>query len=232
MIFNIMTLFPELFNEFLNTSIIGRSIKKNIIKINLYNIRDYSLDKNKKVDDYVYGGGNGMLLSVEPIHRCYEDIVKNKNLKTIYMSPKGELLNNQKVKQLSKYEELIILCGHYEGVDERVLNIINPEEISIGDYVLTGGELASMVLIDSISRFVDGVLSNEDSNITESFNNYLLEYPQYTRPFDYQGLKVPDILLSGDHKKIDDWRLEESIKITKNKRPDLYKKYLINEMEE
>ncbi len=228
MIFNVMTLFPESFNDFLSTSIIGRSIKNDIIKVNLYNIRDYSLDKNKRVDDYVYGGGKGMLISVEPIYRCYKDILKDRTIKTIYLTPKGSILNNKRVKELASYNELIILCGHYEGIDERVLDLIEPEEISIGDFVLTGGELASMVLIDSVSRFIDGVLSNSESSEIESFNDDLLEYPQYTRPIEYMGLKVPDVLTSGNHQKIRDWRLQKSIEITKEKRPDLYKKFLTN----
>lgn len=228
MIFNVMTLFPDFYKQFLETSIIARAIKNNKIIVNLYNIRNYSMLKSKSVDDYVYGGGEGMLMMAEPICRCYSDIVKNKKIKTIYMSPKGKLLNNDIVKQLSNYDELVVLCGHYEGVDERALEIINAEELSIGDYVLTGGEIPSMVLIDTVSRYVPGVLSSEECYINESLYSNLLECPQYTRPVDYMGKVVPEVLLSGDHKKIANWRLEKSIELTKNNRPDLYKKYLEN----
>lgn len=228
MIFNIMTLFNEMFTSFLQTSIIKRAINNDLIKVNLYNIRDYSKLKSKSVDDYVYGGGEGMLMMAEPIYDCYKDIAKDRNIKTLYLSPKGKMLNNELVKQLSTYNELIILCGHYEGVDERALQLINAEEISIGDYVLTGGELPAMILIDAISRFIPNVLSNEESNKNDSFNNGLLECPQWTRPYEFMGLKVPDILLTGNHKKIDEWKFESSIEITKKNRPDLYEKYLLN----
>lgn len=226
MTFNVMTLFPDLYKQFLETSIIGRAIKNNKIKINLYNIRDYSMLKSKSVDDYVYGGGEGMLMMAEPICRCHADIVKNRNIKTIYMSPKGKLLDNKKVKELSEYEEIVILCGHYEGVDERAIEIINAEEVSIGDYVLTGGEIPSMVLIDSVSRYIPGVLSSEESYKNESLYSGLLESPQYTRPVEYMGKVVPDELISGNHKMIAKWRLDKSIELTKNNRPDLYKKFI------
>ena len=226
MVFNIMTLFPTLYKEFLNTSIIGRAVKNDILKFNLYNIRDYSIDKNKRVDDYVYGGGDGMLISADPIYRCYKDIIKNGNTKMIYMSPRGKLLNSNMAREFANNDSITVLCGHYEGIDERAIKLTNAEEVSIGDYILTGGELPSMILIDVVVRFVKGVLSNENSANVESFTDNLLEYPQYTRPSIYEDLKVPEVLLSGDHKKIAEWRLTESKKITKENRPDLYEKYI------
>ncbi len=226
MVFNIMTLFPTLYKEFLNTSIIGRAVKNDILKFNLYNIRDYSIDKNKRVDDYVYGGGDGMLISADPIYRCYKDIIKNGNTKMIYMSPRGKLLNSNMAREFANNDSITVLCGHYEGIDERAIKLTSAEEVSIGDYILTGGELPSMILIDVVVRFVKGVLSNENSANEESFTDNLLEYPQYTRPSIYENLKVPEVLLSGDHKKIAEWRLTESKKITKENRPDLYEKYI------
>ena len=218
--FDILTLFPEMF-ENLKQSIIGRAIEKNIININLINIRDFSKDKHKKVDDTPYGGGAGMVMKPDVVYSAYNSI-KDKNAKVIYMSPQGKTLNQKKVEELSKEEHLVILCGHYEGIDQRVLDKIVDEEISIGDYVLTGGELPAMVLIDSVSRYVEGVLK-EDSIKEESFSNGLLEYPQYTRPEVFEGEKVPEILLSGHHKNINKWRKEKSLEITKKKRPELIK---------
>lgn len=224
---NIMTIFPNMFNDFKRESLIGKAIDKKILEINVYNIRDYTLQRSNSVDDEVYGGGNGMLMMAQPIYDCYKKIVEGKsNVKTYYMSPKGKTFNQEKAISMSKLDEIVILCGHYEGVDERALQLINAEEISIGDYVLTGGEIPAMVVIDSLARFVKGVLSNEESTDEESFRNNLLEYPQYTRPYEYEGLKVPDILISGDHKKVSNWKLEQSIEITKKNRPDLYEKYL------
>ena len=224
---NIMTIFPNMFNDFKRESLIGKAIDKNILEVNVYNIRDYTLQRANSVDDEVYGGGNGMLMMAQPIYDCYKKIVEGKsNVKTYYMSPKGKTFNQDMAISMSKLDEIIILCGHYEGVDERALQLINAEEISIGDYVLTGGEIPAMVVIDSLARFVKGVLSNEESTDEESFRNNLLEYPQYTRPYEYEGLKVPDILISGDHKKVSNWKLEQSIEITKKNRPDLYEKYL------
>ena len=224
-----MTLFPEMFDSFKNTSLIGKAIEKGILKINLYNIRDYTESKAKSVDDYVYGGGNGMLMMAQPIYDCYKDIVRDKkNIKTYYLSPRGRVFNQKTAIEMSKESEMILLCGHYEGVDERAIELINATEISIGDFVLTGGEIPCMAIIDSVARFVEGVLSNSESVLDESFNNSLLEYPQYTRPYEYEGLKVPDVLLSGDHKKVDEWRKEKSIEVTKKNRPDLYNKYLEN----
>jgi tRNA (guanine37-N1)-methyltransferase len=222
-----MTIFPNMFNDFKRESLIGKAIDKNILEINVYNIRDYTLQRANSVDDEVYGGGNGMLMMAQPIYDCYKKIVEGKsNVKTYYMSPKGKTFNQDMAISMSKFEEIVILCGHYEGVDERALQLINAEEISIGDYVLTGGEIPAMVVIDSLARFVKGVLSNEESTDEESFRNNLLEYPQYTRPYEYEGLKVPDVLISGDHKKVSNWKLEQSIEITKKNRPDLYEKYL------
>ena len=218
--FDILTLFPEMF-ENLKQSIIGRAIEKNIININLINIRDFSKDKHKKVDDTPYGGGAGMVMKPDVVYSAYNSI-KDKNAKVIYMSPQGKTLNQKKVEELSKEEHLVILCGHYEGIDQRVLDKIVDEEISIGDYVLTGGELPAIVLIDSVSRYVEGVLK-EDSIKEESFSNGLLEYPQYTRPEVFEGEKVPEILLSGHHENISKWRKEKSLEITKKKRPELIK---------
>ena len=224
---NIMTLFPNMFDDFKRESLIGKALSKGILEINIFNIRDYTTKKANSVDDEVYGGGNGMLMMAQPIYDCFKDIVKGReDIKTYYMSPKGKTFNQDLAIEMSKLPEINILCGHYEGVDERALELIKAEEISIGDYVLTGGELPAMVVIDSLARFIKGVLSNEESTTEESFRNNLLEYPQYTRPYEYEGLKVPDILLSGDHKKVANWKLEKSIEITKKQRPDLYKKYV------
>lgn len=216
--FSILTLFPEMF-EPIKHSIIDRASKQNLIDINLINIRDFSEDKHKHVDDTPYGGGAGMVIKPDVVYSAYKSI-KDENAKVIYLSPKGKVLNQSKVKELSKENHLVLLCGHYEGIDQRVLDEIVDEEISIGDYVLTGGELPAMVLIDSVSRYVDGVLS-EDSTKEESFSSNLLEYPQYTRPEVFNGKRVPDVLLSGNHQKIYDWRKEQSLKITYLKRPDL-----------
>lgn len=222
-----MTLFPSMFNDFKRESLIGKAIDKKLLEINLYNIRDYTKQRANSVDDEVYGGGNGMLMMAQPIYDCYKKIMEGKsNIKTYYMSPKGKLFNQDLAIEISKESEINILCGHYEGIDERALQLIGAEEISIGDYVLTGGEIPAMVMIDSVARFVKGVLSNDESTNEESFRNNLLEYPQYTRPYEYEGLKVPDILISGDHKKVAKWKLDKSIEVTKERRPDLYKKYL------
>ena len=218
--FDILTLFPEMFNA-LSQSVIGKAIEKEKITINLVNIRDFSKDKHKKVDDTPYGGGAGMVMKPDVVYEAYKS-VKSKNAKVIYMSPQGKKLDQEKVCELAKQEHLIILCGHYEGIDQRVLDKIVDEEISIGDYVLTGGELPAMVLIDSVSRYVEGVL-NEESIKEESFSQKLLEYPQYTRPEVFEGERVPEILLSGHHEKIEEWRKQKSFEVTKTKRPDLLK---------
>ncbi len=219
--FDVLTLFPEMFSS-LNESIIGRAKKNEQINIKLINIRDFSEDKHNKVDDTPYGGGAGMVMKPDVVYRAYKSLENKENAKVIYMSPQGKTLNQKKVVELSKEGHLIILCGHYEGIDQRVLDKIVDEEISIGDYVLTGGELPAMVLIDSVSRYVEGVL-NKNSVEEESFSKGMLEYPQYTRPEEFEGIKVPDILLSGNHGEIEKWRKEKQIEITKKKRPDLLK---------
>lgn len=219
--FDVLTLFPEMF-DVLDESIIGRAKEKGLINVNLINIRDFSKDKHKKVDDTPYGGGAGMVIGPDVVYDAYK-FVKDEKAKVIYMSPQGKKLDQKKVEELSKQEHLILLCGHYEGVDQRVLDKIVDEEISIGDYVLTGGELPAMVLIDSVSRYVEGVLK-EDSTKEESFSQGLLEYPQYTRPEIFEGQQVPEVLLSGHHENIDKWRRKQSLKRTLNKRPDLLKK--------
>ena len=216
--FDVLTLFPEMF-EGLNNSILGRAIEKDLIKINLINIRDFSKDKHKKVDDTPYGGGAGMVMRPDVVYDAYKSVA-DEDAKVIYMTPQGKVLNQQKVESLSKQKHLIILCGHYEGIDQRVIDEINPEEISIGDYVLTGGEIPAMALIDSVSRYVEGVL-NEESVSEESFSAGLLEYPQYTRPEVFENREVPDVLKSGHHENIRKWRRAESIKNTYNKRPEL-----------
>ena len=219
--FDVLTLFPEMF-EVLNQSIIGRAKEKGLINVNLINIRDFSKNKHKKVDDTPYGGGAGMVMQPDVVYDAYKS-VNDEKAKVIYMSPQGKKLNQKKVEELSKQEHLILLCGHYEGIDQRVLDKIVDEEISIGDYVLTGGELPAMVLIDSVSRYVEGVLK-DDSIKEESFSQGLLEYPQYTRPEVFEGQQVPEILLSGHHENIDKWRRKQSLKITLNKRPELLEK--------
>ena len=226
--FDVLTLFPEMF-EILKSSVIGKAIEKDLIDINLINIRDFSNDKHKKVDDTPYGGGAGMVMKPDVVYSAY-DSVKDKNAKVIYMSPQGKKLNQKKVEELSKENHLIILCGHYEGIAQRVLDKIVDEEISIGDYVLTGGEIPAMVLIDSVSRYIDGVISNESVS-EESFSNGLLEYPQYTRPEVFMGEKVPDVLISGHHENINKWRRQESLKNTLKKRPELLDNIELTEKE-
>ncbi len=220
--FDILTLFPEMF-EALNESIIGKAKEKSLIEINLINIRDFSKDKHKKVDDTPYGGGAGMVMMPDVVYDAYSSIKDRENAKVIYLSPQGKTLNQEKVKELSKENHLILLCGHYEGIDQRVLDEIVDEEISIGDYVLTGGELPAMVLVDSVSRYVEGVLKAESIE-EESFSNNLLEYPQYTRPEEFRGKRVPEVLISGHHENIKKWREEKALEVTKKKRPDLLNK--------
>lgn len=218
--FDVLTLFPESF-EPIKQSILGRALEKNLISLNLINIRDFSKDKHKKVDDTPYGGGAGMVIRPDVVYDAYKSI-KDGNAKVIYMSPQGNVLNQKKVESLSKEKHLILLCGHYEGIDQRVIDEIVDEEISIGDYVLTGGEIPAMVLIDSVSRYVEGVLTKESIK-EESFSNNLLEYPQYTRPETFLDKKVPEVLLSGHHENIRKWREEQALKNTYQKRPDLLK---------
>ena len=222
--FDVLTLFPEMF-ESLKTSIIGRAVNNQILELNLVNFREYSTDKFKHVDDTPYGGGAGMVIKPEPIYDAYKDIVKELDYKpkVIYMSPRGKLFNQDMAKELSKEKHLILLCGHYEGVDQRIIDEIVDEEISIGDYILTGGELPAMVVIDTISRNIEGVLKDESVE-DESFSEGLLEYPQYTRPEEFRGRKVPEVLLSGHHANIEKWRKEKSLEVTKLRRPDLIEK--------
>ena len=219
--FDVLTLFPEMF-DVLKSSIIGRAIQKEKIELNLINFREFSTDKQKHVDDTPYGGGAGMVIKPEPIYDAYKSIVDKIDYKpkVIYMSPRGKVFNQELAIEFSKENHLIILCGHYEGVDERLIEEIVDEEISIGDYVLTGGELPAMVVIDAVSRNIDGVLS-EGSTSEESFSNGLLEYPQYTRPEEFMGRRVPEVLLSGHHANIEKWRYEKALEITKKRRPDL-----------
>ena len=221
--FHVMTLFPDMVAGGLGTSITGRAIENHIFELNIVNIRDYSRNKHKHVDHYPYGGGAGMVMQPGPVYDCYQDIVKdmNKKPRVIYMTPQGKVFNQAIAEELSREEELIFLCGHYEGIDERVLEEIVTDEVSIGDYVLTGGELPAMVMIDSISRLIPGVLNNDDSAEYESFQDGLLEYPQYTRPETFMDKKVPPVLLSGHHGNIEKWRREESLKRTLLRRPEL-----------
>lgn len=231
--FDIMTLFPDMLNTVFGESIIGRAVKNGFVDINCHNIRDFSENKHRKVDDTPYGGGMGMLMSAPPIYNCYKEIVKNSDKKphTIYLSPKGRVLTHEVVKELALHEHIVILCGHYEGVDQRVIDMIVDEELSIGDFVLTGGELAAAVVVDSVSRLVKGVLPDEECYEKESIANGLLEFPQYTRPFDFMGEKVPEVLLSGNHSDIEKWRFEQSLAITKARRLDLYEKVDLKEKE-
>ena len=228
--FDILTLFPEMF-EPLKQSIIGKAVENHIIELNFINIRDFSKNKHKKVDDTPYGGGAGMVMMPEVVYDSYNSIPDKENAKVIYLSPQGKLLNQEKVVELSKQKHLILLCGHYEGIDQRVLDEIVDEEISIGDYVLTGGELPAMVLVDSISRYVEGVL-NKESIQEESFTNGLLEYPQYTRPEIFLGKRVPEVLLSGHHENIKEWRKNQSIINTYLKRPDLLREIELSDKEQ
>ncbi|MGP1608792.1 MAG: tRNA (guanosine(37)-N1)-methyltransferase TrmD [Clostridium sp.] len=222
--FHILTLFPEIFKS-LNVSILKKAIENNKIDIDIINIRDFSKDKHRKVDEKIYGGGAGMLIRPDVVYDSYMSIPENirQNSRVIYLTPKGKVLNQKKVVELSKLENIILLCGHYEGIDERVIEEIVDEEISIGDYILTGGEIPAMVLIDSISRNIDGVISKESLQ-EESFNNNILEGPQYTKPLIFKGKEVPKILLSGNHQEISKFRKEEAIKATKQKRPELLEK--------
>ena len=221
--FHIMTLFPDMVMGGLNTSITGRAMEKWIISVEAVNIRDYAGNKHNSVDDYPYGGGAGMVMQAPPVCDCYEDLCRKigKRPRVIYMTPQGRVFNQKIAEELAQEDDLVFLCGHYEGIDERALTAICTDYLSIGDYVLTGGELPAMVMIDCISRLVPGVLNNEVSADIESFHDNLLEYPQYTRPEEFRGMKVPDVLLSGHHKNIEEWRRRESIKRTLERRPDL-----------
>ena len=219
---DILTLFPNMFSS-LNESILGRAQEKNLLEINVINIRDFSKDKHKKCDDAPFGGGAGMVMMAQPICDAFDSLNITEDTCRIYVSPKGKRLDQNLVKELAQKKHLVLLCGHYEGVDQRALDLNIDMEVSIGDYVLTGGELPAMVIVDSVSRFVPEVLGRAESAEDESFSDNLLEYPQYTRPQNYRGLEVPKILLSGNHGKIDEWRYNQKLEITKQKRPDLLK---------
>ncbi len=221
--FDILTLFPEMFNSIMNESIIGRAVENGYVEINPVNIRDYSKDKHNRVDDYPYGGGAGMVMQPGPIYDAYKSVANDEKVPVIYMSPQGKQFTQDIAQKLALNDRIVLLCGHYEGVDERVLEEIVTDEISIGDYVLTGGELPAMVVIDTVSRLIPGVLA-DDSTKEESFSDGMLEYPQYTRPIEFMGKKVPDVLVSGHHANIAKWRKEESYKRTLKKRPDLLNK--------
>ena len=224
--FHVLTLFPEMIEQGMHTSIIGRAIAGGYLSIDAINIRDYAFNKHQKVDDYPYGGGAGMLMQAEPVYLAYESVQKRLGYRprVVYLTPQGEVFHQTMAKELAKEKDLVFLCGHYEGIDERVLDEIVTDYVSIGDYVLTGGELPAMVMMDSISRMVPGVLSNQESGETESFAGNLLEYPQYSRPEEWHGQKVPPVLLSGHHANIEAWRREQSILRTAKRRPDLLKK--------
>ena len=220
---DILTLFPEMFAP-LKSSMLGRALENNLFELNLIDIRDFTLDKHKKVDEYVFGGGDGMLMTPQPLYDAIMS-VKQDNSHVIYLSPKGRTLNQRIVKSISEtYDHLILICGHYEGIDQRIIDLCVDEEISIGDYVLTGGELPAMVLVDAVLRYVPNILGNDHSATDESFSNNTLEYPQYTRPRVFMGLEVPEVLISGNHKNIEEWKKEQSLKETKNRRPDLLDK--------
>ncbi|MGI6069617.1 MAG: tRNA (guanosine(37)-N1)-methyltransferase TrmD [Blautia sp.] len=221
--YHVLTLFPEMIEQGLNTSIIGRAMSKGLLTLEAVNIRDYANNKHMKVDDYPYGGGAGMVMQAEPIYRAYEAVCETigHRPRVIYLTPQGTVFHQKMAQEMAKEEDLVFLCGHYEGVDERVLEEIVTDYVSIGDYVLTGGELPAMVMMDAISRMVPGVLSNEESGIGESFHGNLLEYPQYSRPEEWQGHKVPEVLLSGHHANVEKWRRKQSIIRTAKRRPDL-----------
>ncbi|MCI8838548.1 MAG: tRNA (guanosine(37)-N1)-methyltransferase TrmD [Hungatella sp.] len=221
--YHILTLFPDMVREGLNTSIIGRAVEQGVISINAVNIRDYSTDKHRHVDDAPYGGGAGMVMQPGPVCDCYEALCRRlgKRPRVLYMTPQGRVFNQSIAQELAREEDLVFLCGHYEGIDERALSLIATDYLSVGDYVLTGGELPAMVMIDCISRLVPGVLNNDESAEIESFHDNLLEYPQYTRPEIYEGMRVPEVLLSGHHRNIETWRRQQSIKRTLDRRPDL-----------
>lgn len=223
--FHILTLFPDMVMQGLSQSIIGRASEKGLLSIEAINIRDYTLDKHKKVDDYPYGGGAGMLMQAQPVYDAWQSVTKGKRVRTVYLTPQGQTFTQPLAKELAQEEELVLLCGHYEGIDERVLEEIVTDYVSIGDYVLTGGELPAMVMVDAIARMVPGVLNNDVSGVTESFEGELLEYPQYSRPEVWMGKRVPDVLLSGNQKKINAWRVKEAEKRTKSRRPDMYERY-------
>ena len=226
--FNVLTLFPEMIDSYCNCSILKRATESGLIEVNSINPRDYTLDKHKKVDDTPYGGGAGMVLMAQPYVDAYESIKQSKKCCTLMMTPQGEPFTNETAKELAEFDQIIILCGHYEGYDERIRDIIKPREISLGDFVLTGGELPALCVIDCVSRKLEGVLGKIQSADDDSFENGLLEYPQYTKPREYRGYEVPEVLLNGNHKEINEFRFKQMLERTKNKRPDLYEKYKNN----
>jgi tRNA (guanine37-N1)-methyltransferase len=232
--FHVLTLFPQMILDGLNTSITGRALENGVLSVRAINIRDFTTNKHMKVDDYPYGGGAGLVMQAQPVCDAYDSISLQlgRRPRVVYMTPQGHTFNQEMAKEFAKEEDLVILCGHYEGIDERALEMIVTDYVSIGDYVLTGGELPAMVMIDTISRLVPGVLNNAESAETESFSDGLLEYPQYSRPYDFRGKTVPDVLLSGNHGKVDEWRHEQSLERTKRIRPDLYEKYIREHPEE
>ena len=226
MIFDVLTLFPDMVENYFNFSILKRAVDAGIISVNTVNPRDYTQNKHKKVDDTPYGGGAGMVLMPQPYVDAYESVERLENSTTIMLSPQGEPLKDSIVNDLAKYDQIVMLCGHYEGFDERIREIIKPREISLGDFVLTGGELPALCLIDAISRKIDGTLGKIESADEDSFSNGLLEYPHYTKPREYRGLKVPEVLLNGNHKEINEFRLQKSLERTKTKRHDLYEDFV------
>ena len=241
MFFHVLTLFPEMIMEGLGTSILGRAMQKGCIQAEAVNIRDYTTNKHSKVDDYTYGPGAGMLMQAQPVYDCVQAVLARiaernaksgepaeageKKVRVVYVTPQGAVFDQKMAQEFAKEEDLVLLCGHYEGIDERVLEEVVTDYVSIGDYVLTGGELPAMVMVDAISRLVPGVLNNDESAVTDSFGNGLLEHPQYSRPQVWRDKEVPEVLLSGNHKLIEKWQLEESLKRTKERRPDLYEKW-------
>ena len=227
---DVLTLFPEMFTPVTESSILGRAAESGLVDIRLTDIRDFSNDKHNKADDYPFGGGGGMVMMADPVFGALESVEAGRK-RVIYMSPRGKILDEDMIREFSVLDEFVILCGHYEGMDQRVLDYWGIEEVSIGDYVLTGGELPSMVLIDSVARLIPGVLGNENSALDESVYSGLLEHPQYTKPREYRGLQVPEVLVSGNHKLISLWKFRESLKLTKQRRPDLFEKY-VNENRE
>lgn len=224
--FDVMTLFPEMIEAYCGFSILKRAVEAGVISVNTVNPRDYTLNKHKKVDDTPYGGGAGMVLMPQPYVDAYESIEKSENSVTVMLSPQGEQLTDGVVNELANYSQIVLLCGHYEGFDERIREIIKPREISLGDFVLTGGELPALCLMDAVSRKVEGTLGKIESADEDSFSNGLIEYPHYTKPREFRGLEVPEVLLSGNHKDIAEFRLQKSLERTKAKRPDLYEKYM------
>lgn len=228
--FDVITLFPEMIDKAADFSILQRASQKNLFQLNTINPRDYTLDKHKKVDDTPYGGGAGMVLYPQPYFSAYENIEKLNNFQTILLTPQGETFNNKIAQEFASLDQLILICGHYEGFDERIRTGLNVREISIGDFVLTGGELPALCIIDSVLRFQDGILGKSDSSEYDSFEDGLLEYPQYTKPRNFNGLEVPEVLLNGNHAEIEQWRRKEQILRTKEKRPDLYEKFLNSDL--